>query len=366
LVLAEQGVHADLLTYGQGEDVDIPNVRIIRIPRLEFLGPVKTGPSWTKLLLDAVLLLWTVGLLLRRRYDFAHAHEESAFYLRFLKPLFGFKLVYDMHSSLPEQLRNYRFTTSRLLIGLFEKLEDSCLANADAVITICPELAQRAEARMANASRHFLIENSLFEPIRLKEGERAPARERAEPLNLPADRPIILYAGTFEGYQGIELLLHGFREARQVAPEAYLVLVGGTLAQVAKVETLVESLQLNAHVLVSGRLPQAMVKDCVARARVLVSPRLWGSNTPLKIYEQLASGVPLVATRILSHTQVVSDDVCFLVEPEPSRLAEGLVRALTDEDARRRRSDGAKRLYEAIYARPVYERKIRALLQALR
>jgi hypothetical protein len=45
LVTAECGVHVDLLTYGQGEDIDIPAVRIIRIPRLGLLGPVKVGPS---------------------------------------------------------------------------------------------------------------------------------------------------------------------------------------------------------------------------------------------------------------------------------------------------------------------------------
>jgi hypothetical protein len=62
---------------------------------------------------------------------------------------------------------------------------------------------------------------------------------------------------------------------------------------------------------------------------------------------------------------VLSDDVCFLVEPEPACLAEGLVRALTDEDARWRISRNARRLYDTAYARPVYEGKIRALLEAL-
>jgi glycosyltransferase involved in cell wall biosynthesis len=365
LVTAEQGVRVDLLTYGQGQDVDLPNLRIIRIPRLGFLGPVKTGPSWPKVVLDMFLAVWTVRLLLRHRYDFVHAHEESVFYLRFLKPLFGFKLVYDMHSSLPEQLRNYEFTTSRMLIGLFEKLEDTCLARADAVITICPELARYATARMPDAGRHLLIENSLFEPIRLKDGHRVPVPMEIEPISLPADRLIVLYAGTFESYQGIDLLLCAFAKVREACPEAFLVLVGGTAPQVAEVQTLAEQLGLQDHVLVFERQPQAVVKGWVTRARVLVSPRTRGSNTPLKIYEQLASGVPLVATRILSHTQVLSDDVCFLVEPEPDWLAEGLVRALTDEEARWRISENARRLYDTAYARPVYEGKIRALLEAL-
>ncbi len=50
LVTAEMGLEVDLLTYGEGEDVEIPGVRIIRIPRFRFLGNVKIGPSWLKLL----------------------------------------------------------------------------------------------------------------------------------------------------------------------------------------------------------------------------------------------------------------------------------------------------------------------------
>ena len=65
--MAELGVDVDLLTYGQGEDVAIPGVRILRIPRFSFLGGVKTGPSALKLFLDVFLLARTIGLLLARR-----------------------------------------------------------------------------------------------------------------------------------------------------------------------------------------------------------------------------------------------------------------------------------------------------------
>ena len=44
LVMAEQGVEIDLLTYGAGEDVDIPGVRIVRIPRVRFLEPIPVAP----------------------------------------------------------------------------------------------------------------------------------------------------------------------------------------------------------------------------------------------------------------------------------------------------------------------------------
>jgi glycosyltransferase involved in cell wall biosynthesis len=365
LVMAEAGLPIDLLTYGQGQDVDIPGVTIIRIPDFPWFGPVKIGPSLLKLFLDAILVVWTVGCLIRHRYAIVHAHEEAVFFLRFLQPIFRFRLIYDMHSSLPEQLKNYQFTTSRLLIGLFERLEASCLRSADAVITICPELARYAKPLMPDPSRHFLIENSIFEPVKLADREArstAAAGPAVDAPALPANRRIVLYAGTFEVYQGLDTLLEAFAKVHAACPDALLVLVGGTPAQVERLDESARRLGIGDDVMVIQRMPQAMAARYTKDADVLVSPRCHGTNTPLKIYEQLASGVPLVATNILSHTQVLDDQVAFLVEPTPDSMAAGLVKALGDEAARAQVVANAKRLYAEAYSRPVYEAKLRAVL----
>ena len=190
-VASKLGVQLDLLTYGEGEDVDLRDVRIIRIPRLRFLEPVRVGPSFAKLVLDSLMILWTLGLLLRHRYDFVHAHEEAVFWCRPLKPLFRFRMVYDMHSSLPQQLTNFSFTRSKLLIAAFERLENSALRAADAVLTISPELAKQAEAAMPDSSRHLLIENSIFDDVRtIATGRTSEAATPATPpLPLLPTRP---------------------------------------------------------------------------------------------------------------------------------------------------------------------------------
>src|ERR687891_1701726 len=113
LVMAESGVSTDLLTYGQGQDVELPGVRLIRTPALGWLGTVPVGPSALKAVHDVFIVLRMIALLLRNRYDFVLAHEEGVFFARLLKPLFGFKLVYDMHSSLPQQLENFQYTSFR-------------------------------------------------------------------------------------------------------------------------------------------------------------------------------------------------------------------------------------------------------------
>lgn len=364
--LAELGVSVDLLTYGEGDDIDLPNVRVVRIPRVPFCHDVRVGPSLVKLVLDLFLMLWTVALLLRHRYTFVHAHEESVFWAGWLKPLFGFRLVYDMHSSLPQQLRNFGYTSSRSVVRLFERLERSALRNADAVITICPDLERYAVSEMPDQRRHLLIENSVFGNVRVK-ARRATRYPwlGAEALRVPPDRPVLLYAGTFERYQGLDLLLHAFARARHRLGDAMLVMLGGSPPQVEALRAEARRLGVEDAVRVVGRVAPDQVRDFIRRAAVLLSPRIDGTNTPLKVYEQLASGVPLVATRIYSHTQVLDDEVCFLVDPTEEAIAEGLVAALTDEAARERVTAAARDLYATRYSPDAYEAKMQRLLDVL-
>jgi glycosyltransferase involved in cell wall biosynthesis len=363
LVMAEQGVEIDLLTYGAGEDVDIPGVRIVRIPRVRFLEPIPVGPSGKKIVLDMLMFLWTIGLLIKHRYSVVHAHEESVFWCRFLKPLFRFRLIYDMHSSLPQQLTNFKFTKSRFLIGAFKWLEDNALRAADAVITICPDLRDYALSTGLSGDRHLLIENSIFDDVRLKKKAAATSGGASVAQTFDPRFPVILYAGTFEAYQGIDVLVRAFAVVAAKRPDARLWLVGGTEAQVRRARELVTELGLADACVLTGVVPKAQALRYTADAAILVSPRLHGTNTPLKIYEQLASGKPLVATRIWSHTQVLDENVCYLVDPEPQSMADGLLLALADLGRTTERPQNARALYEREYARPVYEGKIRRLLE---
>jgi glycosyltransferase involved in cell wall biosynthesis len=364
LVTAELGVEVDLLTYGEGQDVDIPGVRVIRIPRLPFTGNVPVGPSLKKLVLDVLMFFWTIGLLLRTRYDFVHAHEESAFFCAMLKPLFGFKLVYDMHSSLPQQLSNFQFTTWRAPIWLFGQLERLALRTATAVVTICPDLADQVVSQLRDPSHHFLIENSIFEDVKVAPPPPSDGVEAVISKSLTPG-PLVVYTGTFEPYQGIDLLIQAFSRVRDQRPDASLLLVGGNQGQVARYRTLADSYGLNGNCVFTGRVSQSMARCLSRRATVLTSPRVLGTNTPLKVYEQLASGIPLVATRVHSHTQVLDDEVCFMVDPTAEAMAAGILEAMTDLKKRDEVTSRALGLYDERYSRPAYEQKMRGLLQLL-
>ncbi len=165
--------------------------------------------------------------------------------------------------------------------------------------------------------------------------------------------------------QGIDILINAFKHVVAGNQDSFLIIVGGTNAQVKEYSALSEKSGLGSHILFTGRVAQALAKYYSRIASVLVSPRSEGTNTPLKIYEQLASGIPLVATNIYSHTQVLDTDVAFLVEPDPEDMARGILAALNPDGGGARIAASARHLYEKKYSRPVYEQKMRALLELL-
>lgn len=371
LISSELGLEMDLLTYGEGQDVDIDNVNIIRIPRFKRLGNVKLGPSFLKLFLDIFIIFKMIGLLMKNRYDLVHAHEEAVFFAWFLKPIFKYKLIYDMHSSLPQQLTNFKFTTSKILINIFEFLEVKCLKNSEAVITICPDLRDYVNTVIDDTSKHYLIENSIFEDIKLK-GSSAQSKETnlteievdVDELKKDGDS-LLVYAGTLEKYQGIDILVEAMNHVLKNNEKVRLLIVGGTLEQVDTFTMQARNSGLEKRITFTGRVPQKLAKKYTGSADILLSPRSDGTNTPLKIYEQLASRIPLVATRIYSHTQVLTDDVAFLVEPTPEDMARGILEAIEDKEAAQKKAENAMGLYEKEYSRSVYTTKLKNLLESL-
>jgi glycosyltransferase involved in cell wall biosynthesis len=333
--LSKLGLEVDVLTYHLGEDVPIEGVRVFRIPRCPLIRQVKVGPSYIKPFLDLLLWIKALGMLSTGRYDLIHAHEEAAYFSLPLAGLFGVKLLYDMHSSLPQQLVNYRFSSRGPLIWLFARLERSVLRRAHSVITICPDLEQHV-SRLGDGTRQFMIENfAVGEP--LEEGDRQAAEVRKR-LGI-GGRPVVVYTGTFEKNQGLEMVIQGAPEVIADHPELIYLLVGGRSDQVERLRALAEDAGVADHFLFPGQRPMDEIPVYLRAADVLISPRSEGTNTPLKIYAYLASERPIVATDLETHRQVLDDQTALLTPPTADGLAGGIRRVLESASLR----DGLRR-----------------------
>ena len=100
----------------------------------------------------------------------------------------------------------------------------------------------------------------------------------------------------------------------------------------------------------AGERPASEIPDYLLTSDVVVSPRSRGTNTPLKIYQYLRSGRPIVATRLLTHTQVLDDQVAVLTAPTPRDFADGILAVIDDRARGRAIGERARRLAETKYS----------------
>ena len=358
--LGELGHRVDLVTYPFGADVELPNLRIIRSARPPLMRGVPIGPSMAKVILDVGLTVTALRQARRAAYDAIHSHEEMGLLGVWLAKRMGIPHLYDMHSSLPQQLTNFRYTGSRLMRRLFESVERKMLDDSAVVITICQQLQDTA-IEMGAAERAILIENVMGGDV--EDGVPAPPEQVRAERGIRVDQPLVLYTGTFESYQGLELLTLAAARLQASHPEVAVLVVGGEPAQVEAAR--VRAAREGARLLFTGRRPAQEIPSFVRACDILVSPRIAGTNTPLKIYSYLRSGKPIVATDLVTHTQVLDRSCAALAPPEPAAFAAAIARLLEDPVEVARLVEAAQRLAATRYSREVYLARTRDACERL-
>src|SRR5687767_14938948 len=222
--LSALGHEIDLITYHVGKDVDFPNVKIHRVRGLKVIQHVRIGPSRAKILLDVQIFFRAIRMLLGKRYDVIHSHEEAAFFSMFLGWIFRTRHLYDMHSVLSRQLTNFSFSNKSIFVRIFEFLERMVLTSCHAVITVGPDLEQYVKLAGKNI-RVVMIENIALHAYQTPV-QQEMVEELKRKLNLEGRFPIV-YTGTYERYQGLGMALECVNHVRQRYPNAIFILVGG-------------------------------------------------------------------------------------------------------------------------------------------
>ena len=352
--LGELGHQVDLVTYPIGRDVALPGLRIFRSVRPPFISRVPIGPSVTKLMLDALMLPTILWRAATTSYDAIHSHEEMGLAGAWLARVLGIPHLYDMHSSLPQQLANFKYSRSSALRRLFLWSEDQMVRKSKVVITICQEL-QDTVKDMGFADRSLLIENVMGGDV--EDPPSLTPEEIRRRWNIAADAPLALYTGTFEAYQGLDLLTRAAALMATTHPQARVLVVGGEPSQVELARTEARAAGAATVMVFTGQQPAREIPAYVQAANILVSPRTRGTNTPLKIYSYIRSGKPIVATDLLTHTQVLSQCVAKLVPPDPNALAAAIGELIDRPGERERLATAAAELAAAKYSREAYVRR---------
>jgi glycosyltransferase involved in cell wall biosynthesis len=307
---------------------------------------------------DLMLASKLLSLTRRNRYDVLHAVEEAVFLSLLVRGIGGrSRLVYDMDSSLPEQLLG-KYGALRALDGVLRRLERLAIARSDLVLAVCEDLAARARA-YATATPIDVVEDVSL----LGDGGAAGTVEDLR-RGLPEHGVLALYVGNLEHYQGVDLALEAIA-ALDVSVPLKFVAIGGSATAVAAYRARADALGIGTVATFVGARPLEDLGAYLAQADVLVSPRCSGHNTPMKLYSYLAAGKAVLATRIRSHTQVLSDDCALLVEPTAAALAGGFDALLRSPALRARLGQAARHLAATRYSVAQFRKSVASAYRRL-
>jgi glycosyltransferase involved in cell wall biosynthesis len=319
--------------------------RVLRGPRQVTLGVTVASPlvvpAWSRRSVERVNALL---LAVQRMVWWARAGRPD---LVIVYSPIGDLLLPSAASSIPAVYHCVDDVAAQpnMPVELIDRHEQALVRRVRGVVTTSAELARRARARGA---RHVLEQTNVVDAARFaevaSERDRRPARAR----------PRIGFVGAVSSYK---LELDWIVAAARTHPEWDFELHGpvGECDPDTDVGALLAMPNVRAHgVLAADRVPATMAGFDVA---ILPTPcnRYTRSMFPMKFFEYLAAGAPVVATRLDSlshynHVAMLVDDV------------DGFITAIE----RALRGDGpSPELRRAVVAEHTYERRTAAMLQAI-
>jgi glycosyltransferase involved in cell wall biosynthesis len=352
--LSKQGHDIDLVTYHEGDSREYRRVNHIRIRAFKLLNGVQPGFSIKKLMCSCLLFFTAMRLLCINDYDLIHANEESVFMAYVFKTLFKKPYVYDMDSSMATQLVD-KTPFLKPARGLFAWFENLAIRNSIGVLAVCEALCDIA--RPHNTNVELLTDVAMLDQLTPSD----------EVVNLANDyqlaRSKIMYIGNLESYQGIDLLIEGFamavkQQTQPENPDISLIVIGGTPETINAYREKCDKLGLANSVVFAGPKPFSDLEAYMDQVDILVSPRTQGENTPMKIYNYMASGKPMIATDIVSHTQVLDASIAKLVAVEPAALAAAINELAAAPDMRNEMGQRCKLHAQRNYSVASFEKRL--------
>ncbi len=327
----EMGIDVAVITSAQQPDNPPDEIRA-GIPHFR-----TRPPSLARSPVREIQLMWALARRIAAVYDqvrpdVVHAHSPVLVGLPayFVARQRGSPFVYEVRDLWENaSVDRGKFAAWSVSYRAARGLETWLLRRADAVVTIGETLRDELQGR---AKREVTVTQNGVDPNVFRPLEPEP--EWMREWN-PGGNRVIAYVGSFQPYEGLEILIRAMRQIVAQRDRVHLLIVGAGPGR-SGLEALVEKEKLQAHVTFAGRLPHSRVKEIYAVSDLLVYPRIATMTTqlttPLKPLEALSMQKAVLASDLPAMRELISDqETGILFEPgNPSTLAEQALKLLGD------------------------------------
>jgi glycosyltransferase involved in cell wall biosynthesis len=286
----------DLVTYSQGQNIDIPNVRVYRT--LSFFKPkIGVGKiSAQKAILDMLVFIKCVRLIARNQYDIVHAEDfEAALIARVLLLFTNKFFVYDLHNRIIDNI-TLKKNVSKITKNMILAIEAFVVKRVDLMVL---NWNKYSKDELFQGKKAFLY----YDQIDLFESQK---------VSLPITSPYLVYSGNFEPYQGIMSFLEVFR---QVDMPYKLVLIG---APSEEVRFYINAENLGKRVILPGRLSTAQTNYLIKNSSAAILPRIEGSTMKTVHYLMLEKAI--IAKDTVSNRELLKNHVNALFYSSEAEL----------------------------------------------
>ncbi len=280
---------------------------------------------------------------------FAQMHREQAFdaiYERYSlwsaagvrsAQSFGLPVMVEVNAPLLKEQQQYR---QLACAEEAEKIEGEVFSCATTVVAVSSEVANYIRQRGGVTTPVEVMTNAVDE-------------ERFHPAVAPADlkeargRCVIGFCGTLKAWHGVEILIEAFRDLSRRFAGLHLLIIGdGPIKEWLQGYTCGAALEQN--VTLAGWVEHDDVAALLARSDILVAPYPELEDfyfSPLKLFEYLALGKPVVASEIGQIRDIVQSEHNGLLVPagNAQALADALQYLIVDSSQRQLLAQAAAR-----------------------
>lgn len=332
--LAKRGDHVDVIALAGGTvpvgSEEISGVTVYRVQHRVRNERGKWSYAWRLL---RFLFLSSVFLTRRHRelrYDVVHVHNLPDFlvFAAWYPKLTGTRVILDIHDIVPELFAN-KFDTKPgdIYFEFLKFVEKASAAFADFVIVSNHLWYEKLVSRAVSKEKCTVFLNHVDSALFYR-------RERTR----TDDRVIIIFPGSFQWHQGLDIAIEAFALVRKKVPNAEFHIYGGGDEKNELME-LRDRLGLTESVKFCGSASLEQIADVISNADLGVVPKRadsFGNEAySTKIMEFMSQGVPVVLSRTKIDNFYFDDSVVrFFVSGDVQALAEAMLEVIENKTLR--------------------------------